>query len=75
MAAYTREIQKERYWQLAGANRGELSRECALALSVTKYLKFRFSWDGNSPGSELKQWRIFLNHGSCPSRIGKNAIT
>ena len=56
-------------WQAAGANRREFSRErerereteeeieveCVLALPVTTYLKFRFSWDVHSPGSELKQ--------------------
>lgn len=29
--------------------------KCALTLLVTTYLKFRFIWDVNSRGSELKQ--------------------
>lgn len=29
--------------------------ECALTLPLTTYLKFRSTWDVNSPQSELKQ--------------------
>jgi len=78
MAAYTKEIA----WQAARANRGlEREREtdkdieCPLALPVTTYLKFRFSWDVNSPRSELKQWKIFPNNRSRPSGISRNATT
>lgn len=68
MAAYTRETQQERHlagsWSKQGSylerERGretevEMEVKCALALLVTTHLKFRFIWDVNSLGSELKQ--------------------